>query len=325
MVRLFYRTASLRFSRTRPGLLALGVLILCAGGAQTGYARSPQAAVDWHALGSAPCAWSPPVTNAEGAIDASATIRILKANGLNCYGALIRRQRKGESTEFNWASFKSFVATTQAAGINVWAILLPPSEGGDSPPFNEDYVRWMQELARLSVQYPCLKGVNIDDFSWDYKFFTPQYTRRMYSAKQEINPRLQFTPTIYGLDQDFSERYGDCVDGVWLWWRNLENYVGLDAWLKNSRLAEKNHFPIYGGVYAHPTSWHPSGPPAPHVFLRTLEATCQYANGAIIWQMVLAPPNPLLKVARSFGKGGSSPLAVRCGTLINKSAPSTLK
>ena len=306
-------------------LVALCVFLLSANLAYAGQSSRQKAEINWQALGSTPCAWSPPLVNAKGAIDPGATIRVLKANGLGCYGALIWQHHKGGPPVFNWSSFKTFVAAAQTAGITVWAILIPPSEGANSPPFDRNYVRWMQELAKLSLKYPRLKGVNIDDFYWDLKFFTPQYTCKMYSAKQNINPRLQFAPTIYGLETDFAQRYGGCIDGVWLWWRDLEEDVGLDAWLKNSRLAEKNRFPIYGGVYAGTTHWHEEGRPTPSVLRGALETTCRYANGAVIWQMALTPPNPLLDVARSFGVGGSSPLAGRCGSLENKSVLSKTK
>jgi hypothetical protein len=324
MFRSCYAAASLKSVRSTTLWLWPTTLLLCCSLLGTaiaygGQSSEQKAEIDWHALGSTPCAWSPAVADARGAIDPGATIRILKANGLGCYGALIWVQRKGGPPTFDWNSFKSFVAAAQPAGIIVWAILIPPSEGGNSPPFNRDYIRWMKELATLSLKYPCLKGVNIDDFYWDTKFFTPQYTCHIYLAKQSINPRLQFAPTIYGLDEDFAPRYGNCIDGVWLWWRNLEGSVGLDVWLKNSRLVEKNRFPIYGGVYAGTTHWHKQRRPEPKIVSGALATTCRYANGAVLWQMALSPPNPLLEVARAFGVKGSSLLAGKCGTSFNKS------
>ncbi|HEX5481777.1 MAG TPA: hypothetical protein VFZ08_04040 [Terriglobia bacterium] len=291
----------------------LCVLSLSAAWAYAGSSQVKQE-IDWHAMGSTPCIWSAPVVGAHGGIDVAATIRILKENGLSCYGALIWRQREHGTKPFDWASFKKFVAAAKPAGINVWAILIPPSEGGDSPPFNRDYVRWVRELAKLSLKYPNLKGVSIDDFFWDYKFFTPAYTRQIYSAKQKVNPRFQFLPTIYGLDRDFAQRYGNCIDGVWLFWRDLEGAVALDIWIKDSRLAAKNRFPIYGGIYGGAPHWHKQGA-NPSIFRTTIETTCKYANGAVIWQMPLTKnPNPLLDVARSFGVGGSRKLANHCGT-----------
>ncbi len=330
MSRRFFDAASLKFKGSTRLCVCVAMMAVCLLALSPSMAFGRQsseqkAEIDWHALGDTPCAWSPAVADTQGAIDTQATIEILKANGLGCYGALIWVQRKGGPPTFDWESFKTFVAAAQREGIIVWAILIPPSEGGNSPPFKQDYVRWMQELARLSLKYPCLKGVNIDDFYWDTKFFTPQYTCTIYSAKQRINPRLQFAPTIYGLDSGFAPRYGNCIDGVWLFWRDLEGNVGLDAWLKNSRLAEKNRFPISGGVYAGTTHWHKQGRPEPAVVRGALETTCRYANGAVIWQMALAPPNPLLDVARSFGVKGSSPQAGKCGTFVENSGSSVGK
>ncbi len=283
-------------------------------------ASHPVREINWHAMGSTPCIWSPPVIGANGAIDDKATIQILKENGTGCYGALIWSQREHGTQTFSWASFKAFVAAAQPAGVDVWAILIPPSEGADSPPFNRDYVRWMQELARFSLRYPSLRGVNIDDYvsGISKKTFTPAYTCEIYRAKQAINPKLQFAPTIYDLNRSFAEEYGSCIDGAWLWWTNLDTPAGLQSWLENTRLAVGGRFPIYSGVYANHTSWH-SATPKPGVLQGSVETACRYANGAIIWQMPLTPPNPLLKVARAFGVGGSSPVAGRCGTLVHES------
>ncbi len=223
---------------------------------------------------------------------------------------------------FDWNSFKRFVAAAAPAGIEVWAILIPPSEGGDSPPFNRDYVRWMQELARLSLRYPNLRGVNIDDYlsGKSRKTFTPAYTCSLYHAKQAINPKLQFAPTVYDLNRQLAQQYGGCIDGVWLWWTNLDSTAGLESWLENTRLAVDGRFPIYSGIYGHGSSWHRTAPRS-RVLRGSLERACRNADGAIIWQMHLTPPNPLLQVARSFGAGGSSPLAGRCGTSARESGP----
>ncbi|HUZ47505.1 MAG TPA: hypothetical protein VMW54_12790 [Terriglobia bacterium] len=300
-------------------VLAFICFFICSNKTYARQASEPAREINWHAMGSTPCAWSPPVLDARGAIDSEATIRILKAKGLSCYGALIWRQREHGSVAFDWGSFKQFVAAAAPAGIDVWAILIPPSEGGDSPPFNRDYVRWMQELAKLSLRYPNLRGVNIDDYlsGTSKKTFTPAYTCNLYHAKQAINPKLQFAPTLYDLDRPLAEQYGGCVDGVWLWWTNLDMTTGLASWLENTRLAVQGRFPIYSGIYGHGSSWHRAAP-KPGVLRGSLETACRYARGAIIWQMPLSPPNPLLQVARSFGVGGSSPAAGRCGRMATR-------
>ncbi len=285
-----------------------------------GQASQPKREINRHAMGSTPCIWSPPIVGANGDIDSGATIRILKEIGAGCYGALIWREREHGTKPFDWAGFKQFVAAAKPAGIDVWAILIPPSEGGDSPPFNSDYIRWVQELAKFSIRYPNLKGVNIDDYvsGISKNTFTPAYTCDIYQAKQSINPKLQFVPTIYDLTRPLAEKYGACVDGVWLWWTNLDTASGLESWLENTRLAVDGRFPIYSGIYANQTSWHRAAAPKPAVLQRSVETACRNANGAIIWQMPLTP-NPLLDVARTFGTSGSSPVAGRCGTFVRES------
>ena len=301
-------------------LLLSGIFMAVPSNIFAGQMSHPKREINWHAMGSTPCIWSPPVVGSNGAIDSAATIQTLKQIGASCYGALIWREREHGTKPFGWESFKQFVAAAQPAGIDVWAILIPPSEGGDSPPFNHDYVRWMQELARLSLHHPNLKGVNIDDYvsGISKNTFTPAYTCDIYRAKQAINPKLQFVPTIYDLTRPLAEKYGACVDGVWLWWTNLDTAAGLESWLENTRLAVNGRFPIYSGIYANETSWHRAAAPKPAVLQRSVETACRNANGAIIWQMPLAPPNPLLDVARKFGTGGSSPVAGRCGTFVHE-------
>jgi hypothetical protein len=312
---------ALVFRYTVPAFLLLCVFLIGSSKTYAWQASHPKREINWHAMGSTPCIWSPPVVGANGLIDSGATIRILKEIGASCYGALIWREREHGTKPFDWASFKQFVAAAKPAGIDVWAILIPPSEGGDSPPFNRDYVRWMQELARLSLRLSNLKGVNIDDYvsGISKNTFTPAYTCEIYRTKQAINPRLQFVPTIYDLTRPLAEKYGACVDGVWLWWTNLDTASGLQSWLVNTRLAVDGRFPIYSGVYANRTSWHRAEAPKPPVLQRSVEAACRNANGVIIWQMPLTPPNPLLDVARTFGTGGSSSLAARCGMFVHES------
>ncbi|TAM79229.1 MAG: hypothetical protein EPN47_19670 [Acidobacteria bacterium] len=299
-------------------LVLSGIFTAATGNVFAGQIPAPKREINWRAMGSTPCIWSPAVVGSNGAIDSDATIRILKQIGAGCYGALIWRGREHGPKPFDWKSFSQFVAAAQPAGIDVWAILIPPSEGGDSPPFNRDYVRWMQELARLSLHHSNLKGVNIDDYvsGISKNTFTPAYTCDIYRAKQAINPQLQFVPTIYDLTRPLAEKYGACVDGVWLWWTNLDTAAGLESWLENTRLAVDGRFPIYSGIYANETSWHHTAAPKPAILQKSVETACRNANGAIIWQMPLTPANPLLDVARVFGAGGSSSVAGRCGAFV---------
>lgn len=263
---------------------------------------------DWHAMGLSPCAWSVPLLKPDHSLDVDQTIDLLKQAGFRCEIAVV-----GGNPE-SWKDFKRFAAAANSANIDLWPVILPPSEGS-SQPYGHDYVGWAEAFAKLSLEYPHVRGLNIDDLDQgeSRETFTREYVCQIYSTKRKINPKLLFVPTIYDLDRKVADRLAGCVDGVWLWWVNLEKATGLPSFLENSKLAAAGRFPIYGGVYAHSTSWHEQGNPVPHVFQQTLESTCEHADGTMIWNISLAPSDPLLEITKRFSPGSSAPLAGRCG------------
>jgi hypothetical protein len=285
------------------------------------YAQSPQSVLhsdashkaDWHAMGLSPCAWSVPLQKPEHSLDVERTIELLRQAGFRCEIAVV-----GGGPPESWEDFKRLAAAANSANIDLWPVILPPSEGA-SQPYGHDYLAWAEAFAKLSLEYPHLRGLNIDDLDQDEsrETFTREYVCRIYSTKQKINAKLLFVPTIYDLDRKVADRLAGCVDGVWLWWVNLEKVTGLPSFLENSKLAGDGRFPVYGGVYAHSTSWHQQGNPVPDVFQRTLESTCEHADGAMIWNISLEPSDPLLEITKRFLPGGSSPLAGRCGQEAN--------
>src|SRR5579863_8599607 len=217
-----------------------------------------------HLMGKTPCVWPPVITGPNGSLDPPATMARLKANGLDCYVQVIDGDEKGQT----WADFERLLPAADSAGISVWAVLLPPSEKL-SLPYGSNYRAWMQTLARLSLHHRSLAGVNIDDLmssEANRALFTREYLCGLDHAKQAINPRFAFVPTIYDLDRPVAGRLAGCVDGVWLFYTNLEQNANLRSFLGNSRLAVAGRFPIFGGVYAGSSSWHPNGPPKPRVF-----------------------------------------------------------
>ncbi len=111
-----------------------------------------------HAMGSAPCIWAVPIRGKDNALDVPAMIRALQNNGFNCVAEVIDSE-----PPHSFADFQRLLSAAQTAGISVWAILIPPSEGASSLPYKDDYLGWMKELAKLSLQYSALRGVNIDD------------------------------------------------------------------------------------------------------------------------------------------------------------------
>ena len=247
-------------------------------------------------MGSTPCAWSVPIQAQDHQLDVPATIQLLQANHFTCYVQPIE-----EKAPMSFEDFKRLLPAAQASGISIWPVLIPHTEGA-SLPYREDFVRWMQELAQLSLKYSVLRGVNIDDTDagGNERMFTRDYVCRIYRTKQKINPKLLFIPTVYDLDSQEADRFAGCVDGVWLWWTNIEQNNGLRAFLQDSRRVVRNRFPVYSGVYAHSTSWHKEGSPAPKILQESLTLGCTYSDGVIIWQLPLttdSASNPMLSIA----------------------------
>ena len=267
-----------------------------------------------HAMGDVPCSWNVPVEGADHELDVDATIRLLKANHFTCYVQPIE-----EHSPMAYQDFLNLLPAAQAAGIEVWAVLIPHTEGF-SFPYREDFVRWIQQLAKLSLKYPALRGVNIDDIDagGNDRTFTRRYVCEINRVKLSINPKLLFIPTIYDLDREEADRYSGCIDGVWLWWVNLEQNNGLRAFIRDARAVTQDRFPVYAGVYAHSTSWHKQGGPKPEILQTALEIGCKYSDGVIVWQLPLGEDeNPWLKVVREFTSAEPSKFAGSCGLGVN--------
>lgn len=127
----------------------------------------------------------------------------------------------------DWDDLHDFLPLAREAGISVWVYLVPHSESGRqgdrvfpySEPFRLDYVRWAEEIARLSLQHDNLIGWVIDDFWYNFDKpdrFTEEYTARMVQAGKANNPRLKFYPLMYyrQLDLEFAQKLAPLVDGV---------------------------------------------------------------------------------------------------------------
>jgi hypothetical protein len=156
----------------------------------------------------------------DGHIDIDANIQALKAMSANTYFYLIWHSAS------DWEDLPAFADAAARAGIDIWVYIIPWSETplvkkswGFSEPFRTDYVRWAQEIARVSLDHRNIVGYVIDDFytnSTQADRFTVSYVRDMVDAGRRINPRLKFYPLVYFGQPwaDFTERFGTLVDGV---------------------------------------------------------------------------------------------------------------
>ena len=296
----------------------IGSVLLATGTAAAGQGRQ-----SWNAMGASPCSWSVPIAKKDHSLDVAATIRLLKANHFTCYVQPIE-----EKPPMSLSDLQRLLPAAQKAHISVWPVLISRPVGA-SLPYRHDYLRWMKVLARLSLQYPVLRGVNVDDTDagGNDRFYTRSYLCQIDRTGRAINPHLLFIPTIYDLDADEANRLAGCVDGVWLWWTNLEQNNGLRAFLRDAQAIAGNRFPVYAGVYAHATSWHKEGPPAPKIIEQATSMGCTCSHGVVLWQLPLTEtPNPALSAAQEFVPGGSSALAGRCGVgALSAPAPAAAK
>ncbi len=173
--------------------------------------------------------------------DTPKLIQKLIAGNIRTYAFLIW---KGLS---DWDDFRlEFLPAAQAAGINVWLYLTPPSENHPPEnyvPFGNDYYSWITEAARLSLRYPALKALAMDDFNSNLGLFTPDYVRQITEAARAINPEFMFLPVTYDwskrpgsptgmITPAFAHDYGPYSSGVifpYLNWTNKDDYSDESA------------------------------------------------------------------------------------------------
>lgn len=150
----------------------------------------------------------------DGRLDIPLLIQQLKGLKVNVYFYLIWFRNT------DWEDLQRFLPEARAAGIEVWVYLAPPTESLHktlySEPFRLDYIRWGEEIGKLSAQHPNLTAFVIDDFWADSRFFTAEYVGRMRAAGRRANPNLLFLPLMYyrQINRRFVLEYKDVIDGV---------------------------------------------------------------------------------------------------------------
>jgi hypothetical protein len=152
---------------------------------------------------------------ADGRVDIDQLVSRLKELRVNTYFWLVLH------APTDWDDLKLFLPKAAAAGINVWVYLVPPSESEpasstSSEPFRMDYLRWAEEIARLSLAHLNLKAWVIDDFYQNTDLYTPAYIRDMQERAKRTNPHLAFLPLMYygEITRRFVEDYASLIDGV---------------------------------------------------------------------------------------------------------------
>jgi hypothetical protein len=197
--------------------------------------------------------------DAEQSVDVAALVQACKQAGLDTFDWTLSRR---------WPDFLQFLGAADEAGLHVWATLSSPATQkslGEREPYGLDYVRWGEELARLSLRHPSLVAWVIDDYDGDFATFTPEHAAEITRAQRAINPELAFIPVIYTATirrmPDWMTRYGRQTDGIMWPYRPLDQTDDLLGELADARAFVGPNRGLYINVYCTSTSWH-KAPPA---------------------------------------------------------------
>lgn len=163
----------------------------------------------------------------------------------------------------DWEDLQTFLPAARKEGIRVWVSLVPPSESPPqtknySEPFRLDYLRWAEEIARLSAREPNLVAWSIDDYTHNLRYFTPEKMREIRAAISRINPKLAFVPCSYfpAVTPKFAEQYRGLFDGLLFPYRHESSGANLtDAGLVEDEVAKIRQLvgpkvPVLVDVYA---------------------------------------------------------------------------
>ncbi|WP_298651283.1 hypothetical protein [uncultured Proteiniphilum sp.] len=224
-----------------------------------------------------------------GRADLDKLIEQLKDLNANTYNWLIWQN------ENDWDDLKLFLPMALKNRIAVWVSLVPPSESKpkakwNSEPFGTDYIRWSEEIAKLSVNYPNLVAFSIDDFVHNLTFYTPEYVKKMMNEIDKINPSLQFIPCSYyrQITADFAQKYAPLLDGILFPYRaeseggNLQNAELVEQEIAKLRSLFKGQMPIYIDVYL--TAHSRLGASTPSYVEEVIRSGREHADGVLIYK-----------------------------------------
>lgn len=229
-----------------------------------------------------------------GRADIDKLIYQLRDLNANTYNWLIWQN------ENDWDDLKRFLPLALKNKITVWVSLVPPSESKpiakwNSEPYGMDYVRWSEEIAKLSLDYPNLVAFSIDDFVHNLTFYTPEYVKKMTNEIDKINPSLQFIPCSYykQITADFAQKYASMLDGILFPYRaesegaNLQNAGLVESEIKKLSSLFNGKMPIYIDVYL--TAHSRLGASTPAYVDKVIRSGKEHADGVLIY----THPNPV--------------------------------
>jgi hypothetical protein len=196
---------------------------------------------------------------ANGHVDIETLLSELREIKANSYNWLIWHGTN------DWDDLHAFLPRARQQNLKVWVTLVPPTEGApryhDSMPFRQDYGKWAEEIARLSLKEANLVAWSIDDF-WanTKKTFTPAAFKEIIASGRAVNPKLAFIPCLYFRDYKpaYWEPYKGLFDGVLFPYKaesgehNLTDASRVGSEIEKIRSVIGNELPVVIDVYATP-------------------------------------------------------------------------
>ena len=226
----------------------------------------------------------------EGRVDIPRLLDAIQAAHMNMHDFLIWRAKT------DWEDFQAFTAQAQKRHCKVWITLVPPSEPPASQPFGIDYIRWADEIGKLSEKFDNIAGVVLDDF-WtpqNRSLFTPQYAAKFAATLRRHNPALAFLPTIYWKtvgDKNFIKDFTPAIDGIMFPYADLQSAKALPAQLDACRKwLGRGKFPMVN-VYATGSSGTgETGPRSAQYMRDMLTISREKADGIRVYLLPKADP-----------------------------------
>ena len=239
------------------------------------------------------------VRTPEGRTDVPKLLAVLKEMRVTDYMHLVWKEK---AYPHAWEDFQQMAPAFQKAGIRLWLYLTPPSESPPEP-FGSNYVRWATECALVAKQYPVIRGITLDDFNGNVKFFTPEYCRTMMAQARQLAPGLVlFVICYYGYADPFLAPHvkSGAIDGIiWPYYHPHKNHhnttnlypqaVRYRAWLEEeTRLGGRTErLPLIVMVYGSKIAKAPDACTPPYVqecLTQGLRATREgYADGVMTY------------------------------------------
>ncbi len=247
----------------------------------------------------------------DGSPDNDAMISLLKDLGINCYTYLICSHSDKELSALG-----DFCGKALKEGIEVWVYLVPPTEAPIDrdkpilerkyPPFDMDYLKWSEAIAKISLEHPNITLWMIDDFDGNLSFFNLDYTKQIYQTSKNINPGLLFGVCVYheSLNKFANSGYLDFTDAL-LWGYQHDSSTYLDCGLTCNTLPIEINDYLKTGKIAIPciyftshSSWQ-TGRPTKEYLEKAMDIAFQQAG--IVWVFTTPAPDTVnYDIVKSF-------------------------